>query len=393
MEEELKVEMQDSRITDEMIEEMRNRIGSPIRIDHSIFNEEATRMAILKFADGIGDPNPLWRDLDYCAKTRYGTIVAPPSWIFSVLAGVQFGWRGLGGFHNATRVEFHRPIMLNDKIRVECIFKGFEGPKPSRFAEKVVTNFKEIRYYNQRNELVAVHEWSVVRFDRALARKKKKGGTYDKIQLPHPWREEELRDMEEEVLSERNRGPQLRYYEEVEVGQTLEPVLKGPIGMTDMIAYLNGGGAPIPRLSAHGVALIQYSRHPAWAFRDPQTYAKEPIFAVHYNKEAARAMGLPLAYDVGVQRHCWQIHMLTNWMGDEGWLKTSQMELRRHVFLSDIVRLRGKVNKKYKDEKGECCVDIGTEAINQRGENVMPGRATVILPSREECTFPLKTRL
>jgi hypothetical protein len=232
-----------------------------------------------------------------------------------------------------------------------------------------------------------------MRFDRAMARKKKAGGTYDRIQLPHPWREEELRDMEEEVLSERNRGPQLRYYEEVAVGQTLEPVLKGPIGMTDMIAYLNGGGAPIPRLAAHGVALIQYSRHPAWAFRDPQTYAKEPIFAVHYNKEAAHGMGLPMAYDVGVQRHCWQIHMLTNWMGDDGWLKKSQMELRRHVFMSDIVRLKGKINKKYKDENGECCVDIETEAINQREENVMPGQATVILPSREESTFPLERRL
>jgi acyl dehydratase len=393
MEERVLVEMQDSRITDEMIEEMRNRIGSKIRTDNAIFNEEATRMAILKFADGIGDPNPLWRDLDYCAKTRFGTIVAPPSWIFSVLAGIQFGWRGLGGFHNATRVEFHRPILLNDKIRVECFFKGFEGPKPSKFAERIITNFKEARYYNQRNELVAIHEWSVMRFDRALARKKKEGGKYDKIQLPHRWTEEELRKIEEEVLSERNRGSQLRYYEDVEVGQTLEPVLKGPLGLTDEIAYLIGGGAPIPRLAAHGVALIEYRRHPAWAFRDPQTYAKEPIFAVHYNKEAAHAMGLPLAYDVGVQRHCWQIHMLTSWMGDDGWLKKSQMELRRHVFMSDIVRLKGKINKKYKDEKGECCVDIETEAINQRGENVMPGRATVIVPSREEGSFPLGRRL
>jgi hypothetical protein len=80
-------------------------------------------------------------------------------------------------------------------------------------------------------------------------------------------------------------------------------------------------------------------------------------------------------------------------MGDEGWLKKSQMELRRHVFLSDIVRLKGKISKKYKDENGECCVDIETEAMNQRKENVMPGQATVILPSREEGAFPLERRL
>jgi len=393
MKERYKIKMQDSCITDEMIEEMRSRIGLEIRSDNSIFNEEATRMAIIKFADGVGDPNPLWRDFEYSAKTRYGTIVAPPSWAFSVLAGVQFGWRGLGGFHSATRMEFYKPILLNDRISVKCFFKGFEGPKPSKFAEKMITNFKEARYYNQRNELVAVNEWSVMRFDRVHARNTRKGGKYDKIQVPYPWTEEELEDMEEEVLSERNRGSQIRYYEDVEVGQPIEPVLKGPLGITDEIAYLIGGGAPIPRLAAHGVALRQYKRHPVWAFRDHQTHAKEPIFAVHYNKEAAHAMGLPLAYDVGVQRHCWQIHMLTNWIGDDGWLKKSQIELRRHVFMSDIVRLKGKITQKYRDENGECCVDIEAEAINQRGENVMPGQATVILPSREEGTFPLDRRL
>jgi hypothetical protein len=45
----------------------------------TINNEEATRTAIPKFAVGIGDTNPLWTDLDHASKTRYGTIVAPPS--------------------------------------------------------------------------------------------------------------------------------------------------------------------------------------------------------------------------------------------------------------------------------------------------------------------------
>ena len=84
MEKESKVRMQDSTISDEMIEEMRAKIGLKLRIDHSLWNEEATRMTILKFADGIGDPNRLWRDPVYAVKTRYGAIVAPPSWVFSV---------------------------------------------------------------------------------------------------------------------------------------------------------------------------------------------------------------------------------------------------------------------------------------------------------------------
>jgi acyl dehydratase len=386
-----KVQMPEAVITEEMIETMRKKIGAKLRIDHSINNEEATKSAIRKFAAGIGDPNPLWSDAEYARKTRYRSIVAPPSWIFSVFSGLQFGWRGLGGFHNATDAEFYLPILLNDKILPECIYTGFDGPKPSEFAERIIIDKKENSYFNQRNELVARVKWSSIRMERAKAKER---GKYSKIKLPHPWTEQELKDIEEEVLSEEIRGSDTRFWEDVETGEELKPVVKGPIGMTDEIAFLIGGGAPIPRLAAHGVQLRHYHNHPAWAYRDPNTHALEPIYSVHYNKEAARAQGaLPMPYDVGFQRHCWQIHMLTNWMGDDGWLKRSYAEYRRFVYHSDVVWVKGRITKKYIDSEGECCIDIETSAINQRGENVMPGGATVALPSREKQVFPLEKRL
>jgi len=386
-----KVKMPEAVITDDMIETMRKKIGTKLRIEHSMNNEEATRSAIRKFAAGIGDPNPLWTDAEYAGKTRYRSIVAPPSWIFSVFSGLQFGWRGLGGFHNATDAEFYLPILLNDKILPECIYTGFEGPKPSEFAERIIIDKKENSYTNQRNELVARVKWSSIRMERAKAKRR---GKYSKIKLPHPWTEQELKDIEEEVLSEEIRGADTRFWEDVEIGEELKPVVKGPIGMTDEIAFLIGGGAPIPRLAAHGVQLRQYHNHPAWAYRDPNTHALEPIYSVHYNKEAARAQGgLPMPYDVGFQRHCWQIHMLTNWMGDDGWLKRSYAEYRRFVYHSDVVWVKGRITKKYINSEGECCIDIETSAINQRGEEVMPGGATVALPSRKKQTFPLDKRL
>jgi acyl dehydratase len=80
-------------------------------------------------------------------------------------------------------------------------------------------------------------------------------------------------------------------------------------------------------------------------------------------------------------------------MGDDGWLKKSHVEFRKFVYFSDVVRLEGKVINKYIDDNGECCVDIETTAINQRNEMVMPGSGTVILPSRDNKTFPLDKRL
>ena len=383
---ERKVVMKDSTITQDMVEEMRAKLGMKLRVDQSTHNEYATRIAILKFAEGIGDPNPLWSNEEYAQNSQYGRIIAPPSFVWACFAHVIFGWRGLGGFHAGCNVEFMKPIFVGDKISAECVFKSFEGPKKSNYAEETVIDHFQNQYWNQNGALIAKYHWWVVHFARAKARKKKK---YGGLELPHPWTDEQLHHIEQEILSEEIRGSKPRYWEDVEIGEDIGPVVKGPLGITDEIAYIIGGGVPIPRLQAHGVALRSYQKHPAWAFRDPNTSASEPIFAVHYNRAAANAMGLPQSYDVGVQRHCWGIHLITNWMGDNGWLKRSYTEYPKFVYLSDVVWLKGKVTKKYLDDEGDHCVHIERSAINQRNENVMPGYAIVALPSRRKNAFPL----
>ncbi len=384
------VRMTDSTITQDMIDGMRAKLGTKLRIDDCTHNEYATRMAILKFAQGVGDTNPLWNDAEHARKSPYGRIVAPPSFIWACFSQVQFGWKGLGGFHAGCDVEFIKPIYLGDKITAECTFKSFEGPKESSYADETVIDHFSNQYWNQNGDLVAEYRWWVVHFARAKAREKKK---FASIQLPHPWTDEELNQIEQQALSEEIRGSKPRYWEDVNVGEELTPIVKGPLGMTDEVAFLIGGAVPIPRLQAHGTALRSYRRHPAWSFRDPNTYSLEPIFAVHYNKAAANAMGLPQPYDVGLQRHCWGVHLITNWMGDDAWLKRSYTEYRKFVYLSDAVWLKGKITDKYLDEDGDYCVRVERSAINQRQENVMPGYAIVALPSKNDKSSPAGRRL
>ena len=149
-----------------------------------------------------------------------------------------------------------------------------------------------------------------------------------------------------------------------------------------LIAFVAAGAAPIPRIAAHKVSLKRYQKHPKWAFRDPNTNALEPVYSVHYNDYAARLQGAQAAYDVGVQRTCWQIHSLTHWMGDAGRLKEANSQYRAHVYLSDVVRLGGVITAKEIDADGDHVVHVETRAMNQRGQNCMPGTAIVALPSR-----------
>jgi acyl dehydratase len=374
-------ELATGKFTDEMLTRMRNLIGTELRTDACVNNEYATRLSILRFAEGIGDDNPLWTDAEYAAKGPYGTIVAPPSFIFACLGSVQVGWPGLGGFHAETDITFHAPIKVDDKITARVWFDGFDDPIESSFGGRRIKDYLRQEYTNQDGELVARFICSRMRFERTEMQKRRSSR---KIEIPHPWTDEQLAAIEEDILAETPRGAEPRYWEDVEIGDEIDTITKGPIGLTDEIAYVASGAAPIPRLSAHGVALRRYRKHPKWAFRDPNTHALEPVYSVHYNDYAARLQGAQIAYDVGVQRTCWQIHSLTHWIGDAGRVKAIHGQYRSHVYLSDVVRLGGKVVGKEIDADGDAVLHLETWATNQREQACMPGTATVVLPTRGE---------
>lgn len=374
-------ELARASFTDEMLADMRSRIGTQLRTEGCINNEVATRLAILRFCEGIGDDNPLWMDPEYGAASLFGGIIAPPSFIFACLASVQFGWAGLGGFHAETTMTFKAPIKVGDWITPRITFDGFDGPDDSQFGGRRIKDYIRQEYFNQKDELLATFICSRMRFERGEMQKRRESR---KIELPHPWTEDQLRELEDAALSEVPRGATPRFWEDVQIGDEIDTVTKGPIGLTDEIAFVAAGAAPIPRVAAHRISLKRYRKHPKWAFRDPTTNALEPVYSVHYNDYAARLQGAQIAYDVGIQRTCWGIHALTNWAGDAGFLKALTGQYRAHVYLSDAVRLGGKVVGKSVDEDGDHLVSLETWAINQRDQNVMPGTAVIALPRKGE---------
>ena len=379
--------LDDKRLTD-----WEERLGLELRVTN-VFNQTVSYEAIRNFSNGIGDINPLYGDEAYASRTKYGVLIASPAWTASVFPHwVLQGLPGIHADHSASVWEFLKPIYVNDKITPKCYFVGYDV-KSSKFAGKTVFEYQKFEYWNQRDELVSQGYNLLVRYERQTAKQQSAEGKgkYDHIEVPHPWTAEEQEKVDKDCLAEEIRGSTTRYWEDVQEGDELTPVVKGVFGLTDMIAYCVGA-APV-QLAAHGVQLRNYKKHPAWGFRDPGLGSWEPVYGVHYLVSAAKGVGAIYAYDVGVQRHCWVVNVLTNWMGDEGWLKSCSAQYRQFVYLSDAVWFRGKVSQKYVDENGEYCVDIETHGINQRGDDTIPGNATVILPSREHKTSPVDKRL
>lgn len=382
----------EATLSDVWVTEWEDRIGLDLRVGN-IFNQHASYEAIRNFSNGIGDSNPLYREEPYAKRTRYGALIASPSWVASVFPHwVLQGLPGIHADHSASDWEFLRPVYINDKVTPKCKFVGFDV-RESKFAGKTVFEYQKFEYYNQRDELVSRGYNLLVRYERQTAKRKSAEGRgkYDHIRIPHPWTLEEQAKVDDDCLAEEIRGDKPRYWEDVSVGEELPQVVKGIFGLTDMVAYCVGA-APV-QLAAHGVQLRAYRKHPAWSFREPVLGSWEPVYGVHYLVSAAKGAGAIYAYDVGVQRHCWMVNLLTNWMGDEGWLKSCSAQYRQFVYLSDAVWFQGKVTRKYADENGEYCVDIDAHGINQRGDDTIPATATVILPSLEHGTSPVDRRL
>lgn len=384
--------MPQAEIDDAMLAAMRARVGMQLRIDHSVNNDIASRIAVAKFAGGIGDINPLWTDAEYGGASPYGAPIAPPSFVIGCFSGIQFGWPGLGSFHSESELSFELPVYWGDTVNPACVYDGFNGPSPSSFAGRTVTDHFTNTYTNQLGETIATVRWHVINFERGSAARRRTEVAGSRPQLPHPWTEAEIAEIEARVLAERPRGKEPRYWEDVKVGDRLDVLTKGPIGLTDEIAFVAGGGTPIPRLKAHAAALHDYRVHAAWSFRDPVTSALEPIYSVHYNLQAAKAMSAEYQYDVGFQRQSWQIQHLTHWCGDDGWLKSCQAEYRKFVYLSDVIELTGEVVEKEVGADAEHVVRVTTAARNQRGETVMPGSAVIALPAKHGSPSPAARR-
>ena len=112
---------------------------------------EVSRVKIVEFAEAIGDPNPVYRDLAVARLAGYCDVIAPPTFGVVValpasIAAAREVFAGTGSpviVHVEQRFDYTRPIQAGDVLH----------------AESVVTNVREVRgtmMITTRTELRAV---------------------------------------------------------------------------------------------------------------------------------------------------------------------------------------------------------------------------------------------
>jgi len=352
-------------ITHEALTALRARLGQPVRRPEP-YIEVATRDAIRHWAHGIGDRNPHW------AASRQ----APPTILFAmdrIVSGYVGGLPGIHAMYGGTDFRWRRPIREDDRLIGASVLLDLEE-KPSAFAKRAIKQTYRTTFTDTTAAVVCEADSWCFRTERDTARERAK---YAPVE-PHRYSAEEIERIRRSYATEEIRGATPLHFEDVKAGEALPEVVKGPLTVTSIVAFVQGWGSLYVR--AHGLAFDLFERHPALGI--PNAFGvPEPPERVHWDEALARAVGVPGAYDYGPERVAWLGHVVTNWMGDAGMLARLAVQVRRHNLIGDTTWCRGSVTSTaVVDGRGE--VTLALTAVNQRGETIAAGQAVVVLPRR-----------
>jgi acyl dehydratase len=393
----------DAKISDEDIERERRQIGiSQYQHEHA-HNRAVTEDGIRNFAFGmIGDDNPLYHEPEYGALSRWRGMIAPP--LFAVSTGINETppyasaetkalfkglYRGVGRYNVGANWELFRPIRPGDQLYHDMCTAEVKVKESSKFSgSRTVVDKVQHLFVNSNGEPVAVRYENFVNAERGGS---KEQGKYAGIKR-QIYTSEDIANIDKLYAEETRRGAEVRWWEDVKVGDELSPMVKGPLSTMDIICAHLGWG--VNHFAGYGNGPLRFmwkTRQKLKAFYSDDPYGvPAPMMRLHWDQDRAEDLGLPAPYDYGQMRTQWAAHAVTNWMGDDAWMSKFDSEIRTFNFHGDTTTLTGAVTEKAVKD-GRHIVRLAVTGTNQRQEVNVSARATVILPSQEVGPIVLPT--
>ncbi len=359
----------------------------------------ATEESMKSYGRSVDYWNPLWYDDNYAANTRWGSIIAAPFYDdrFFMGGGGEIDMMAspeLGLYrhpvHWISDYEFFKPIRPGDTFRVwrrrpviEDV-TSLDGQGSRTFN---VQSFGDL--INQNDELVLT-------LRRLLGNAYKAEPAPLRNNEPHKYTKAELELIDRVEDEEEVRGANIRYWEDVKEGENIKPVIMGPTSVLDMFRYTGW-------MMANYLPARVMRRDPAMS----KGFAVEPTTGVshwamegHFWDRGSHLFGYSTyAQHWMVSQRDLMSRAVTNWMGDDGFMRRFYFEADGTEVLKDMLPdktvdrwaghtigdtdiIRGKVVKK-RVENGEHLVDLVLWLEDSLGVPSNAGRATVSLCSKE----------
>jgi acyl dehydratase len=368
------------------IEEVRKRIGIPVRYSPRQHNEVSSTDSFRHFARAYGDDNPLYTDPAYAAASSWGTPIAPPLYPFVSGIGRKVELSdaekallkegdplaGIGQYMCGERWIFPKPVRAGDVLWQSQSLHSAEL-RPSAFGGG--TGALVSHRVGWEDETGDPFAYRFLDFWHADREKSRKAGKNRDIDRPH-YDDEDIERYDALYEAEAVRGATPRTVTDVQVGDELGPIAKGPLSVTDMVNWHVGVGWGMYGGGTSKLAYRNRRRVPKFYVRNELGFW-DSAQRCHWDDEWAQRMGHPGAYDYGVMRTTWMVHLVTNWMGDDAWIWKVSASVRKFNYLGDAHLVSGVV-REVDRTVGTAAIDVTGE--NQRGEVTCDARIVVLLP-------------
>ena len=147
-----------SFLTAEMRKQAIGTASSPLTM-------EVEKGAIMKFAEAIGDDNPLWTDEIIARKSKYGGLIAPPTFLRSIRIDrpeLPFDLPFTRLLDGGSDWEYFQPIRVGDHITAKSQITDLQERAGRMGLMIIMTNL--ITYVNQFQEVVATQTNTSIRY-------------------------------------------------------------------------------------------------------------------------------------------------------------------------------------------------------------------------------------
>ena len=388
--------------------------------EHAVrFDSRAIRLYALAF----GDDNPIFTDPKYGKKTKYGSQIAPNPILTTTRGitahGAQGGEAGkkrpggypVANFHAGNAWEFYDVIRVGSKFSTSMVTKDMLQKPGSR--GDLILLISELHYWDEHGDLKAKCYGTLIQFPistMGTSRQMSVERLGEKLLYDrgvHKYEPDAVAKIIKDMESHKRRGSKTLYWEDVNVGDTVGPLVIPPWTLQDygaprIVTEASHGSDHAPGdemafemkfrqnkgkrggAGGGGAATHPVTRWP-WG---PADEHEDALMAAYRGQSAP--------FDGGAQRAQILQRMLTDWMGDDGFIRREQVAMRKPIYYGDTIYYTGTVEKKFietqtgDDKPGGVpgtqkyyAVGIRYEGKNQAGEVAAPGTACVYLPSRE----------
>ena len=338
-------------------------------------------LSIRRLCAALGDPNPLYKDPAAGVGTKYHSMIAPPTFVAAIrtptaAAAYQTKDYGVTRITRRASMEWVDVIRVGDRLTSSLEVTGASSAQPMSGRPTANVDCRAV-YRNSYGGLIgsASGTTALVPF--------RTGEAMICDREIYVYADDEIAHIQQGIEGEPPpRGRLLRYWQDAQEGEELPQLVKGPLSLSDMMAWTVAEqktmplGSPVYKDLKRMPGRVRTNPSTNWPYWDADQEYEDIL--------SCRDAGFVAPFSRGMHVVCLAGQVVTSWMGDDAFLRSLDVELPNHFLYGDTMWLRGRVSDKYKERVGGktyFAVEVRISGVNQLGETVATGSAVAYLPS------------